>query len=192
MLEIKDCHRVIHGKEKAYSRYYVKQNNLGATRIDRIYASSKLFVIQSEYIPLSFSDHWGQNTKIKIQDDITILQCPRPKTDFKIKPKVVDDIMFQSEISENYEYWEFLKHKYNYNILEWWECIVKVGIKNIAIDHTKKHNKENQGKLNLLILSQLHYAKKIREGDTTYTKKLNETKMMIKITLRKRQVKKEI
>ena len=164
MLNIKDCYRIIHGKTKEFSRYYEIQNKQGATRIDRIYASSTLFILQAKYIPLSFSDHWGHIIKIKIHDDITILQCPRPKSDFKIKTKIVDDISFQKEVATSLEYWKYLKEKYDHNILEWWEFIVKKGIRDIAIDHTREQNKENQGKLNLLMLTQLHYGKKSEMG----------------------------
>ena len=57
MLKVKDCHRVIYGKEQHFSRFYKKDTSQGATRLDRIYINDSLFVKKSEYKPISFSDH---------------------------------------------------------------------------------------------------------------------------------------
>ena len=93
-------------------------------------------------MPIAFSHHWGQTVKIQLTENITTLQCPKPKNDFKIRKEIVDNEEFQEEFIQEYTHWEFLKEKYNYNILEWWECIVKPGIKSIAIKHTKEENKK--------------------------------------------------
>ena len=42
------------------------------------------------------------------------------------------------------------KNKFNYNTVDWWESVVKPGIKDIAITFTRSHNKSKYGELNML------------------------------------------
>ena len=42
--------------------------------------------------------------------------------------------------------------KYNYNLMDWWECMVKPGIKEEAVMTTKELNKASNSKLNMLLI----------------------------------------
>ena len=65
---------------------------------------------------------------------------------------------------------EALKERYDYNILDWWENLVKPGVKAIIVNHTKHQNKDNQGKLNMLMLSQYIMQKKLKKTAQTHSK----------------------
>ena len=72
------------------------------------------------------------------------------------------------------------KNKFGYNTVEWWESVVKPGIKNIAITHTKSHNKSKYGELNMLYLTQKYYLNKIQEGNVEEKVNLNLINFEIK------------
>ena len=45
------------------------------------------------------------------------------------------------------------KNKLSHNTVDWWELVVKPGIKNIAITFTRIYNKSRYGELNMLYLN---------------------------------------
>ena len=49
-------------------------------------------------------------------------------------------------------------------ILDWWEIIVKPGIKSLLIQRGKEINKHKAGQLNLLLLRQSYLVRKIQNG----------------------------
>ena len=55
---------------------------------------------------------------------------PKPRPSFKIHPKIVDDPDFQSELKIKLEKWTVNKIKFNFDMVNWWEAVVKPGIKN--------------------------------------------------------------
>ena len=143
LLSIKDSYRELHPQTLQFSHYYGEGSNEGATRIDRIYTSSAIKVYKATYLTISFSDHLCQMIDININEDLTNKKLPKPKLSFKIKPKIVDDVEFQSKIIENITKWNKLKEQNNYDLLDWLEIMVKPGIKKLAIEHTKLINKSN-------------------------------------------------
>ena len=50
------------------------------------------------------------------------------------------------------------------NVLQWWEILVKPGVKKLAILRSKEINKEKKGELNLLLLRQAYLARKLQGG----------------------------
>ena len=76
--------------------------------------------------------------------------------------------------------WENLRSKYNHNILDWWEYLVKPKIRDIAIFHSREINKSKTGHLNLLILKQLHFSKMVRLGNQDFEVQLKSTNVDIK------------
>ena len=82
------------------------------------------------------------------------LSCPHRKPFFKINLTIVEDIEFKSNVTEAVNKWIHIKDKFNYQILDFWELIVKPGIRKIAISRTKELNKSKRGVLNLLYLRQ--------------------------------------
>ena len=129
MLEVIDLYRALHPYSTEFSHYYEKQGSTnGGTRLDRIYITKNIVPVSSEYKFVAMSDHLMQHARVKIRAKFEEFSLPKPRPHFKIKPKVVDNIEFQQEISDKLEYWEWLRGEYNYNLLEWWEFVVKKGI----------------------------------------------------------------
>ena len=44
-------------------------------------------------------------------------------------------------LTEKMDHWKYIRNKYDYDILEWWENIVKPGMKKLAIEKQKDINK---------------------------------------------------
>ena len=72
------------------------------------------------------------------------------------------------------------KKKFNYNTVDWWESVVKPGIKNIAITYTRSHNKSKYGELNMLYLKQKYFLNKIDEDNNEFHTSLNLINLEIK------------
>ena len=75
---------------------------------------------------------------MRIDIDRNDNEVPKPKLLFKIKPRIVDDKDFQNGVKEHLKFFSKLRNKYNYNLIEWWESMIKPGIKNLAILKTKE------------------------------------------------------
>lgn len=93
---------------------------------------------------------------------------------------IPDDPEFQNDVKIKLDKWTATKIKFNYNTVEWWEAVVKPGIKNLAVVHTKRYNESKYGKLNMLYLKQKYYLNKIEEGNPDYRTNINLINMEIK------------
>ena len=51
------------------------------------------------------------------------------------------------------------------DVIPWWEIIVKPGVKQLAIQHSKEINKDKRGEINLLFLRQSYLARKLQLGE---------------------------
>ena len=181
MYNLKDTYKTLHPKGKEFSRYYSsKDSSSGATRLDRIYLSKHQTPTFPKYLPNPFSDHYCYITKIKTDDFSQKSFIPKPKPSFKIHPKIVDDPEFQNEIKLKLDKWTATKNKFNYNTVDWWESVVKPGIKNIAITFTRSHNKSKYRELNMLYLKQKYFLNKVNEGNTEVLTNLNLINLEIK------------
>ena len=60
--------------------------------------------------------------------------------------------------------WEEIKDL-GLHILQWWELVVKPGVKKLAIQRSKELNREKRGELNLLLIRQAYLARKLQLGD---------------------------
>ena len=96
-------------------------------------------ITNAKYLPNPFSYHFCYVTSIKTDNYSQKLHIPKPLPSFKIHPKVVDDPDFQSEINLELDKWTINKDKYGYNTVDWWESVVKPGIKYIAISYTNPY-----------------------------------------------------
>ena len=165
LYNLKDTYKHIYPRGREFSRYYAnKGNQVNATRIDRIYFSKHLSPTQAKYIPNPFSDHYSYITNIQTSDLSQKSFVPKPKPSFKIHPNIVDDPDFQFELKSKLEKWRENKKKFNYDTINWWEVVIKPGIKNLAVIFTKKRNESKYGKLNMLYLKQKYFQNKIEEG----------------------------
>ena len=99
LYHLQDTHCVLHPNHQDYSHYYSSSaTNTGATRIDRAYSYGQTHILQSEYVPVAFSDHLGYNVSIKLKNDIKKFVLPKSKPFFKISPAVVEDSVFQGNL----------------------------------------------------------------------------------------------
>ena len=57
--------------------------------------------------------------------------------------------------------------RHSLGVLQWWEMLVKPGIKHIGIQRSKEIRKEKQEELNLLLLRQRYLKTKLQSGNFT-------------------------
>ena len=140
------------------------EDNCGASRLDRIYTSKNIYPIHSRYIDNAFSDHKRYITMLKIDNRYNNNSVLIPKPSFKIKPNIIDNETFPIHIHMRNSN-ELLK-KHNYNIIEWWEVLVKPGIKKLAQKRSREITRTRKEELNLLRLRQVYLDRKIVSGET--------------------------
>ena len=161
-----DSYRNIHPTSRTFSRYYGNARAEGATRIDRNYHYGELSAKDVKYIPLAFSDHLGLVVKICLPDPMARILSPKSRPSFRLRPEVIKDSIFKHRLEEAMVTWERVKSYQGDTVdtLYWWEHMVKPGIRKIGIQRSKEINKERREELNLLILRQVYYVKKVQEG----------------------------
>ena len=164
---LKDSFRYLHPDSEVFSRYYHTQSGEGATRIDREYHWGDMMVLEARYVGIAFSDHLALVVKLKLPEELSRLWCPRSRHQFKAKPEVVKDPVFQKRLKEKFALWYEVREA-GLDILTWWEIIVKPGVKKLLILRGKELNKERNGLLNLLLLKQAYYVSKLQSGNQNY------------------------
>ena len=88
---------------------------------------------------------------------------PRSRPIFKVKPNIIRDKEFQEELAESMLDWQEV-HDLGFDILTWWEVLVKPGIRKLAIKRSKEMNRERRGELNLLLLRQAYLTRQLQLG----------------------------
>ena len=88
------------------------------------------------------------------------------------------DKLFQARLAHSMEEWKQVK-AFGVPVLEWWEYLVKPGIKKLAIERSKEKNKDRRGRLNLLMMRQSHLSNKVQTGRTDLLPMLQEMKLRI-------------
>ena len=159
-----DSYRQLYPKSLVYSRYYDHNKyGEGATRIDRQYYWGDIKIIEAKYVGLAFSDHQALVVKVCIPNLKDKLKCPKSKPRFKASPEVIKDQIFKERLTEKFASWIDIKNA-GLSILDWWEIIVKPGIKSLLIQRGKEINKHKAGQLNLLLLRQSYLVRKLQNG----------------------------
>ena len=160
-----DSFRYLHPHDNIFSRYYEhSQHGGGATRIDRQYHWGSMNILEIKHVGLAFSDHHGVIVKVKLPESQSKFLCPRSKPQFKAKPDVVRDKVFNERLKVKFSAWSEVRQS-GLNLMSWWEIIVKPGIKHLLIERGKEINKERSGYLNLLLLKQAYLVQKLQKGD---------------------------
>ena len=160
-----DSYRSLHPTGKAQSRYYTSEaGQPGFTRIDTSYAWGDLQVATFEYLPLSFSDHFGIVVEYLLPAPASRLFTPKPTVIFKIQPEVIQDEVFKQRLNCEMTKWTQVKDR-GVSILRWWELIFKPCLKEMAICRSKELRRERRGVLNLLYLQQSHLARRVHKGE---------------------------
>ena len=156
-----DSFRKIHPAKKSYSRYYEVRGVVGASRIDRQYHWGEIEVLSAVYTPIAFSDHLALVTKMKVPDQLTRFLCPKSRPIFKIREEVAKDKQFQERVKLAMEDWVYVRSE-GLPVFQWWELIVKPGLRKIAMNRSKEINLELKSCLNLLLLRQAYLVKKLK------------------------------
>ena len=176
-----DSFRYLHPSDKVFSRYYDHSlHGEGATRIDRQYHWGSLAVLEVKYVGLAFSDHHGLIVKIKLPESQSKLLCPRSRPQFKAKPEVVKDKVFNDRLKDKFADWAEVRQA-GLNLMPWWDLIVKPGIKRLLIERGKEMNMERSGQLNLLFLKQAYLVIKLQRGDINTLAKLKLVQAEIQV-----------
>ena len=160
VFEWKDSHRVLFPNSSDFSHYYTSGSINGATRIDRQYVWGNVTVSKSEYFSLAFSDHYGLITCVSAPIALTRQTLPRGCQNFKIRNEVALDPVFHDRVKNAMKNWIIIREN-GLESLTWWELVVKPGIRRIGIERSKELNKENRGILNLLLIKQAYFTKRM-------------------------------
>ena len=104
---------------------------------------------------MAFSYHRCLVIKYRLPDSCKISLGHKSRPFFKISPLVINDADFKMLLTEKMDHWKYIRNKYDYDISEWWENIVKPGMKKLAIEKQKDINKSRRGMLNLLYIRQI-------------------------------------
>ena len=177
----KDSFRILHPKSKIFSRYYEHHKaGEGATRIDRQYHWGDITIVEVNYVGLAFSDHQALIIKVRLPETNSRFLCPKSKPQFKAKPAVIKDKIFQERLKQSFSLWYKIRLA-GLDILPWWEVVVKPGLKKLLIQRGKELNQERSGKLNLLLLKQAYYVSKLQQGDSSKLSELKQTQLEIQM-----------
>ena len=175
----KDSFRSLYPKTKSFSRYYEHhRSGEGATRIDRQYNWGHLVIVEASYVGVAFSDHQALIVKIKLPTASSRILCPKSKPQFKAKPAVIRDNIFQARLKESFSLWYPIRQA-GLDLLSWWEVVVKPGMKKLLIQRGKELNKERSGLLNLLLLKQCYFVSKLQKGELHRLPDLKQVQLQI-------------
>jgi hypothetical protein len=119
-----------------------------------------LAVYEAKYEPVAFSDHHAHVVSLSLPAHLSRITSPKARPIFKIKPEVIRDEKFRAQLAAAMARWNQVKDA-GIDVMEWWEVIVKPGIKKLALERGKELNKERRGMLNLLLLQQSYHARKV-------------------------------
>ena len=176
-----DCFRLLFPKVKTFSHVYKRQGigglQEGASRLDRAYKWGKVKVIEANYVPVAFSDHWMHQVKVRLQENPGQQEIFF-KPFFKVSPELAKEELFKSKVKEVLEIWEPAKNQMD--LLEWWD-LVKSDIREAAKKMSYEKKKGKKAELNYLMLLQTFLAAKVAGGDLKHFDKLKATQERIKI-----------
>ena len=150
---LNDSFRTLHPSAEQFSRYYCTGRGEGATRIDRCYHYGDVEIRSATYLPLAFSDHHAHVVEILLPDPFARLICPESYPSFRIKAEVVQDETFKAQLADAMLGWQAVR-SYGLDTLQWWEHLVKPGVKKLAQKRCRELNRDKHGELNLLRLRQ--------------------------------------
>ena len=128
-----DSYRVLYPNARSYSRYYEIKGMSGASRLDRQYHWGAISIVSAEYVPVAFSNHMGYIIKMNVPNPLARLICPKSRPMFKVKEEVAYDQKFKDRVKVAMEEWGDVGNL-GLPIFQWWELIVKPGIRKIAMD----------------------------------------------------------
>ena len=173
-----DSYRTLHPTAKSFSRFYKRGGGeIGASRIDRCYHWGDLSIVSAEYVSVAFSDHFAFVIKITLPDFDKFL-APESRPLFKTSPEVVHDNIFKERLINEMLVWRQVKDR-GLPAMQWWEIIVKPGIRRLAIQRSKELNKAKRSALNCMLFKQSFYTKELQAGNIENFAKLRQVQSEI-------------
>ena len=161
---LKDSFRSLYPLDKVFSRYYTRQGQDGASRIDRSYYWGALTPIAARYEGVAFSDHLAYVVHHHLPASMDLFLSPKSRPFFKTRIEVIKDEVFKQQLEESMKKWTEIKVR-GLPVLPWWEIIVKPGIRRLAISRSKELNKQKRRVLNMLLVKQSYFTKKVQDGE---------------------------
>ena len=180
LLNWKDTFRELHPHTKAYSHTY--NRNMadlgivqGASRLDRSYTWGRVNTIDSQYVSVSFSDHFLHLVTVELPEpfETKIHQCP---PFFKISPEVAKDEDFKIKVEQIIKDWSKVKEKLP--LQRWWD-LVKKDVRGAAKEVKRERSRTKMATLNYLMLAQTYLSTKVSKGNLTMLPKLKEIQIKI-------------
>ena len=133
-----DLHRAIYPQIKVYSHFYqTPSNGTGASRLDRAYGWGDITVEESMYCPAAFTDHMAYVISLKLPANCDRIFSPITRPIFTIRPEIIQDSEFQLWLADSMADWLHIK-ELGLGVLDWWEYVVKPGIRQLAIKRSKQ------------------------------------------------------
>ena len=165
-----DSYRAVHPTTLAYSRYYENTRAEGASRIDRCYHYGDMVVEEAQYLPVAFSDHFAHLIKFSLPNNLAKIVSPKCRPSFRMRAEVIKDAVFKERLAEAMQRWgrvrQFQGREGGSGTLQWWDLLVKPGIKKIALNRTKEINIGKNEEMNFLLIRQAYLTMKIQKGET--------------------------
>ena len=159
-----DSYRSVFPNSLTYSHFYTRgEGQVGATRIDRSYHWGNISIQDALYESVAFSDHFCLVVKMTVPEICRALP-PQSRPLFKTSPEVVSDQVFRDRLVKEMLDWQQVRER-GLAILQWWELIVKPGIRRLAIQRSKEINKIKRSRMNCLLLKQSHFTKELLGGN---------------------------
>ena len=174
-----DSFRSVSPSSKTYSHYYTRVGGqVGATRIDRSYHWGNIIIEDASYMSVAFSDHFAMIIRMTVPE-ISRLLPPLSRPLFKISPEVVFDKVFRDRLVKEMFEWQQVRER-GLDVMEWWEVMIKPGIRKLAIQRSKELNKIKRSRMNCLLLKQSYFTKELQRGALEYFVELKVVKDEIK------------
>ena len=140
------------------------QQGEAVSRLDRSYSWGEVTLISAKYEPLAFSDHMAHVITISLPSAFNRILSPRSRPIFKLRREVIRDEYFRENLKEAMTDWLVVRSR-GMEVLQWWELVVKPGVRKLAMKRSKEINQERRGELNMLMLRQSYLARKLQCGD---------------------------
>ena len=118
------------------------------------YSWGDVKVVKAWYEPIALSDHMAYIINFSLPPQAAKMLSPRSRPQFKTRPEVICDSVFQEHLSDSMADWQEVRDL-GLEVLQWWELLVKPGIRKLALKRSKQINREKKGELNFCFSAKL-------------------------------------
>ena len=151
-----------------------------------------MVVEEALYLPVAFSDHFAHMLTFSVPEDLSTILCPKSRPTFRLQAEVIKDKVFNERLKKAMQMWGTVlnyqgegEDGQKVGILNWWENLVKPGIRKIGLERTKEMYIERKEWLNLLLIRQAYLTKKLQIGLVQKLGELKEVHLLIDMWYKK-------